>query len=66
MVEFKLCDSEEKKAFEFEEKHKTCRKLTTIGGGVEYKFIPNAIGTAIFVKCPFCGEEENITDYDLW
>lgn len=66
MVEFKLYDSEEKKALEFEEKHKNCHKTTTIGGGFEYKFIPNAIGTAIFVKCQFCGEEENITDYDLW
>lgn len=32
----------------------------------EYKFLPNAIGTAVFIKCGFCGEEEDITDYDLW
>lgn len=66
MVEFKLNDNEIKKALEFEEKHKDCHKTTTIGGGFEYRFLPNAIGTAIFVKCLFCGEEENITDYDLW
>ena len=66
MVEFKLNDNEEKKAFEFCEKHKDCHKATTLGSGIEYRFIPNAIGTAIFIKCQFCKEEENITDYDLW
>lgn len=66
MVEFKLYDSEEKKAFEFEEKHKKCHKMTSIGGGISYIFSPNAIGTVVHVKCGFCGEEEDITDYDIW
>ena len=64
--EFKLHENEIKKAEEFENKHKQCYKPTTIGGGIEYKFLPNAIGTAVSIKCGFCGEEENITDYDLW
>lgn len=66
ITEFKLHENEIKKAEEFIEKRKNCYIPTTIGGGTEYKFLPNAIGTAVFIKCGFCGEEEDITDYDLW
>lgn len=66
ITEFKLSENEIKKAEEFEEKHKGCYKPTTIGGGIEYKFFPNAIGTGVLIRCGFCGAEEDITDYDLW
>ena len=66
ITEFKLHENEIKKAEAFEKKHRKCYVPTTIGGGIEYKFYPNAIGTAVSIKCQFCGEEENITDYDLW
>lgn len=66
ITKFKLHENEIKKAKEFIEKHKKCYIPTTIGGGIEYTFLPNAIGTGILIKCGFCGEEENITDYDLW
>lgn len=66
ITEFKLSENEIKKAEVFEEKHKKCYRPTTIGGGIEYKFFPNAIGTGVLIKCGFCGEEEDITDYDLW
>jgi hypothetical protein len=65
ITEFKLYEKEIEKAKEFEEIHKKCYKPTTIGGWIEYKFFPNAIGTGVSIKCGFCGEEENITDYDL-
>lgn len=66
ITKFELTENETKKAEEFEEKHRKCHKPTTIGGGIEYKFFPNAIGAAVSIKCGFCGEEENITDYDCW
>ena len=66
ITEFKLSEKEAKAAEEFENKHKDCHIPTTIGGGIEYKFTPNAIGTGVSIKCCFCGEEENITDYDIW
>lgn len=66
ITEFKLSENEIKRAEEFEKKHEKCYVTTTIGGGIEYKFCPNAIGTAVYIKCGFCGDEENITDYNLW
>ena len=66
MEDSALSENEIKKDEEFEEKHKKCYRPTTIGVGIEYKFFPNAIGTGVSIKCGFCGEEENITDYDLW
>lgn len=66
VTEFKLYEKEIEKAKEFEEKHKKCYKHTTIGGGIGYSFFPNGIGRCVSIKCGFCGEEEDITDYDLW
>ena len=33
-------------------------KITTSNG--------SGIGTAISIKCNYCGEEKDITDYDSW
>ena len=66
ITDFSLSGKEIDAAKQFEEEHKKCHIPTTIGGGIEYKFFPNAIGTAVSIKCGFCGEEKNITDYDLW
>ena len=30
------------------------------------KLIPNSIATAILVECPFCRENENISDFSKW
>ena len=30
------------------------------------KLIPNSIATAILVECPFCGENENVSDFSTW
>lgn len=32
----------------------------------EYVLTGTGIGTAITVRCPVCGKEENITDYSNW
>lgn len=31
-----------------------------------YELTGTGIGTAITIKCPVCGEEKDITDYDCW
>lgn len=31
-----------------------------------YGFTPTGIADAITIKCIFCGEEENVTNYDIW
>ena len=66
--EFKLNENEIKAAEEFEQKHMKCaqKKPSTIGGHISYEFTPTAIGIGISVKWILCGEEKNITDYDLW
>ena len=30
------------------------------------KFIESSMGVSIYIICPKCKEEENVTDYDLW
>ena len=30
------------------------------------RFGQTSIGSTIIIVCPYCGEEENVTDYDLW
>ena len=30
------------------------------------KLIPNSIATAILVECPFCSENENVSDFSTW
>lgn len=32
----------------------------------EYVLTGTGIGTAITIRCPVCGKEENITDYSNW
>lgn len=46
----------------FENKHANkCKCHTMI-----YELSYTGIGTSIVIKCPVCGEEENITDYKEW
>ena len=68
MTKFELHGKELERANAFEKKHLACAKKhpTTIGGNIEYRFTPTSIGNAVSIKCFLCGEEENITDYDLW
>jgi len=36
------------------------------GGTYLFELAGTGIGEAISIKCPVCGKEENITDYDCW
>lgn len=42
--------------------HQKCKNGSTF----QYELAGTGIGVAISVRCPVCGEEENITDYDCW
>ena len=37
-----------------------------IGGTISLIFSFTSIGIGKVVRCGICGEEENITDYDIW
>ena len=37
-----------------------------IGGGLEYIFVPNALGTVVKVKEYYTQEELNLTNYSDW
>ena len=67
-TKFELSPLEKERAKEFENKHMKCARKcpSTIGGHIDYIFTPTSIGTAVLIRCYLCGEEENITDYDLW
>ena len=77
-ITFVISPYEQKTANDWMKEHKkTCRfyvdsdgnKIKNSGGAIgglsTYKFTPTGIGVAIIAECA-CGEETNITDYDMW
>ena len=36
------------------------------GSTYQYQLTGTGIGTAIKIRCPICGKEEDVTDYDSW
>ena len=58
-----ISDNEKKAERAFRDSHyKSCKN----GSKYLYELTGTGIGTAITIKCPVCGEEKNITDYDCW
>lgn len=56
-----LTEEEAKKADKFARKHyKNCKTSTY------YQVHKTGLGTTCYVVCPACGEQEDITSYDLW
>jgi len=35
-------------------------------GGVPVTITPTGVGIHVSVKCPSCGKEKDITNYDIW
>lgn len=73
MMTFTLSDKQEKQWIEFQKKHADCcmkktgrRLASPSGGGFSITFHPTGLGDGVSIKCHFCGETENITDYDTW
>ena len=62
---FTMSDKEAKAIKEFKADHSSCQsnKLST---SYEYVLTGTGVGTAISIRCPVCGEEKNVTDYDMW
>lgn len=58
-----MSDKESKTRRKFVEQHyKSCGNA----GTYIYELSGTGIGTVIKIKCPVCGAEEDITDYDSW
>ena len=71
-MKFSITDEKELKAIKkFKEYHcDKCKIRNYSGVSVNplftYSFTPTGIADAITIKCTFCGEEENVTNYDIW
>lgn len=58
-----LSDKEAKRIAEFRKAHyASCKNAGTF----LFELAGTGIGEAISIKCPVCGTEENVTDYDNW
>lgn len=58
-----LSDKEAKRIAEFRKAHyASCKNA----GTYLFELAGTGIGEAISIKCPVCGTEENVTDYDNW
>ena len=58
-----LSDKEAKRIAEFRRAHYASCKNS---GTFLFELIGTGIGEAISIKCPVCGTEENVTDYNNW
>lgn len=69
---FSITDEKELKAIKKFKKHHCDKCKIRDRSGVSitplftYSFTPTGIADAITIKCTFCGEEENVTNYDIW
>ena len=58
-----LSDKEANRISEFRKVHyASCKNA----GTYIFELAGTGIGEAISIKCPVCGKEENVTDYDNW
>ena len=63
---FEFHGNEEEKFNAFCEKHQHPEAdKGAIGGHISFRFTLTSIGDMPTVRCGVCGEEENITDYDI-
>lgn len=68
---FYITQDEYKKFSDWKKEHnKKCKFSDSMSGGAiggrfTYIFTPTGVGTATTVKCA-CGEECDLTDYDMW
>lgn len=58
---FNLTDVEKKRDLAFKQKHTEMHDQDC--SGFMYRIDYDAIGSFLTIKCPVCGEEEDITDY---
>ena len=74
MITFKPSQKEYDNALAFMDKHdrekhgktdEVPRYCGAIGGGYSYVFTPTSLGNSLKIICS-CGEECNVTDYDIW
>jgi hypothetical protein len=61
--EFKLSNKEQKDIDEWKEHIKA---VYGDYGSYEYRFVPTAIGTSVYVKSKLAGIEKEFTDLDSW
>lgn len=65
-----LNENECKAGQAFLDKHKNCRSMIELCAGysVGYSltFTGTNIGEVVTITCDMCGQEENITDYNVW
>jgi hypothetical protein len=65
MINFTLTDIEEKSYHEFYSKHTNCFKDNrSMTSPIEFIITPTSLGIEVMVKCIYCGEVKNITEYD--
>lgn len=63
---YMMSDKEMEARNKFVSRHgKTC-SCGKVGITFEYGLTETGIGTAIYIRCTKCGEQENITDFDNW
>lgn len=61
-----LSDDEMASAKLFRDKHYGLCQRGRMSTTFEYVLTGTGIGTAIEIRCPVCGQAENITDYSNW
>lgn len=61
-----LCQCSEKEMTQIKEFRSRHYQSCENGSCFQYELTGTGIGTVIKIKCPKCGVEENVTDYECW
>lgn len=59
-------EAEAEIAFREAHNHFNGTKIGMTSSTFQYEISGTGIGTVLKIKCPFCGEERDITDYEAW
>lgn len=59
-------ESDAEIAFRNAHNHYRGLKIGMYGSTFQYEISGAGIGTVLKIRCPVCGEERDITDYDAW
>ena len=63
-----LTDAERLVICEFQREHIDCNNefSSSVGGRLSYIITPTGLGNIVKVRCNYCGEIRDLTNYDSW
>lgn len=67
-MKYQLTDAERLAICGFQREHIDCKNefSSSVGGRLSYIITPTGLGNIVKVRCNYCGEIRDLTNYDSW